>query len=178
MKEFSTWLKDLSTKPLPGAVAAAAVAAAMGAGLVAKATRVTLKRQAVDGATQTAFQALFDLADHQQDVLMRLAAADERAYRAVLNIGSRPTSSPAEREAWLQATEVPIRIAEACRSLVEDSSPWLDDCWPAVRPDLQIGLWLLKVGNRAGLVAAESNIGFCGDAPETESLQLRIAALK
>jgi formiminotetrahydrofolate cyclodeaminase len=150
----------------------------MGAGLVAKAARVTLQRQAIDGATQTAFQALFDLADQQQDVLMRLAKADERAYRAVLKTGSRPTSSPAERETWLQATEVPIRIAEVCRSLVDTSAPWLDDCWPAVRPDLQIGLWLLETGNRAGLVAAESNIGFCRDTPAAKSLQLRIAALK
>ena len=150
----------------------------MGAGLVAKAARVTLQRQALDEATCTGLQALFDLADGQQDVLMGLAEADERAYRTVLSIGSRPASSRAEHEVWLQATEVPICIAEGCRSLVENSSPWLGHCWPAVRPDLQIGLWLLEVGNRAGLVAAESNIGYCGDTPAAESLRLRIKALK
>jgi formiminotetrahydrofolate cyclodeaminase len=150
----------------------------MGAALVAKATRVTLQRQAVDGATHIALQAVFDLAGRQQAALMSLADADERAYRAVLGIGSMPASSPAQNEAWLQATEVPIRIAEACRSLLENASPLLDRCWPAVRPDLQTGLWLLETGIRAGLAAAESNIGFCGGAPEAESLQLRIDALK
>ena len=108
----------------------------MAAALVAKATRVTLQRQAVDGATHIALQAVFDLAGRQQAALMSLADADERAYRAVLGIGSMPASSPAQNEAWLQATEVPIRIAEACRSLLENASPLLDRCWPAVRLSL------------------------------------------
>jgi formiminotetrahydrofolate cyclodeaminase len=178
MKEFNAWLKDLSTKSLPGAVAAAALAAAMGAGLVAKAARVTLRRGAVSGATHTALQEVIDLADRQQDALVRLAEADDRAYRAVLEARSGRAAPSLQREAWLQATEVPLRIAEICRSLVEHSSPWLDACWPAVRPDLKIGLWLLETGIRAGLEAAESNVGFCGDTPAAESLQLRIDVLK
>lgn len=178
MREFSTWLKNLSTKPLPGAVSATALAAAMGAGLVAKAMRITLRRQAVDGATHTALQAVFDLADRQQDALIGLAEADERAYRAVLEARAKPASAAAQREAWLQATEVPIRIAEACQSLGEAMSPWLDHCWPALCPDVQIGLWLLETGKRAGLAAAESDIAFCGDTLAAESLQLRIDALK
>ncbi len=178
MREFSTWLKNLSTKPLPGAVSATALVAAMGAALVAKAIRITLRRQAVDGATRTALQAVFDLADREQDALIHLAEADEHAYRAVLEAKARPASPSVQREAWLQATEVPIRIAETCRSLVEASSPWLDHCWPALCPDLQIGLWLLEAGVSAALVAAESNIGFCGDTPQAKSLQLRIDALK
>lgn len=176
MREFSIWLKDLSTKPLPGAVAAAALAAAMGAGLVAKAIRVTLRRQEMDSTTHAALQGVFDLANRKQDALIRLAEADEQAYRAVLEARAKPP--PARREAWLQATEVPICVAEACGSLVDVSSPWIEHCWPALCPDLQIGLWLLETGNRAGLAAAESNIGFCGDIAAAESLQLRIEALK
>jgi formiminotetrahydrofolate cyclodeaminase len=178
VREFGIWLRDLSTKPLPGGVAAAAIAAAMGAALVSKATRITLQRQEVDGATHIALHAAMDLADRQQAALMNLAGADERAYRAALETRSMPASSPAQSTAWLRATEVPIRIAEACRSLLESSSPLLDGCWPAVHPDLQTGLWLLETATRAGLAAAESNIGFCGDAAEVGSFQLRIDALK
>jgi formiminotetrahydrofolate cyclodeaminase len=178
MREFSIWLKDLSTKPLPGAVAAAALSAAMGAGLVAKAARVTLHRGAVDGATRTVLRDMIDLADRQQDALVRLAEADVRAYHAVLEARSRSASPSVQREAWLQATEMPIRIAEACQSLIEHASLWLDECWPAICADLNIGLWLLETGCRAGLEAAESNIGFSGAPAAAESLQLRIDALK
>ncbi len=40
---FDVWLHNLATKPLPGGVSAAALAAAMGAALVAKAMRVSLE---------------------------------------------------------------------------------------------------------------------------------------
>lgn len=178
VRDFGIWFNDLSTKPLPGAVAAAAVAAAMGAALIAKAARITLRRQRLDSASRDAVQALWDLADRQQAALLQLADADEHAYRAVLQTGSLPSSSPARTTAWLQATETPIRVAEVCHSLLERSSPLLDTCWPAVCPDPEIGVWLLEAGMRAGLTAAQSNIEVCGDTPEARALQLRIGALK
>ena len=171
------WINDLANKPLPGAVAAAAVAAAMGAALFAKAARVTLQRRELDGPVRDEVQALWDLAGRRQAALIQLASADGHAYRAVLRAASLPASAPARISAWLLATETPIRFAEACRSLLEHSPPLLDTCWPALRPDLDIGIWLLETGVRAGLAAAESNIGSCGDAPETRSLRSRIDAL-
>ncbi len=178
MKDFGAWLHDLSTEPLPGGVAAAAVAAAMGAALLAKATRVTLRRQAVDEAGRTALEAVLDLACGQQIALMHLAEVDERAYRAVLESRQMPASSATRREAWLEATEAPIRVAEVCQSLLDRSSQWLDPCWPPVEHDLQTGRWLLETGVRAGLLAAEGNIRSCRGGPETESLQMRIDELK
>lgn len=178
MRDFGIWFQDLSSKPLPGAVAATAVSAAMGAALIAKATRITLQRQGLDSATRGALQALWELADRQQAVLIDLADADERAYRAVLEAGSRPESSTARSAAWLQATDIPIRLAETCQALLEAARPLLNTCWPAVCPDPEIGVWLLELGLRAGLAAAESNIGSCADAPETHALQRRIDALK
>jgi formiminotetrahydrofolate cyclodeaminase len=178
VRDFDIWLNDLSTKPLPGAVAAAAVAAAMGAALIAKTARVTLRRQELDSTARDAVEALWELAERQQAELLQLADADEHAYRAVLRTRSLPASSPARTSAWLQATETPISVAEACRALLERSSPLLDTCWPAVCPDPEIGIWLLEVGMRAGLAAAESNIELCGNAPGARSLRLRIDALK
>jgi formiminotetrahydrofolate cyclodeaminase len=178
MKDFGIWFRDLSSKPLPGSVAAAAVSAAMGAALIAKSTRITLQRQGMDSATRGALQALWELADRQQAVLIDLADADERAYRAVLEAGSLPESSSARAAAWLQATDTPIRLAETCHALVESARPLLNTCWPAVCPDPEIGVWLLETGLRAGLAAAEGNIGSCADTPETHALQRRIDLLK
>jgi formiminotetrahydrofolate cyclodeaminase len=178
MKDFRIWLGELSNKPLPGAVAATAVSAAMGAALIAKATRITLERQEMDGTTRGALRALWELADRQQAVLFDLAEADERAYRAVLEARSQPETTSARAAAWLQATEIPVRLAETCHALLENAYPLLNACWPVVCPDPEIGAWLLETGLRAGLAAAEGNIGSCADTPETHALQRRIDALK
>lgn len=178
MEDFGTWLDDLSTKPLPGAVAAAALTAAMGAALIAKAARITLEKRPLDTDSRNMIQALWDLAESQRGSLVDLAHIDNRAYRAVLDARSLAASSPARVRAWLQATEAPVRLAEECRVLLERSAPLLDTCWPAVCPDPEIGIWFLETGLRAGLAAAEGNIGYCGDTQEAHSLRRRIDALK
>lgn len=178
MKDFGIWLDDLSNKPLPGAVAAAAVGAAMGAALIAKAARITLEKRHLNGDARDTIQTLWYLAENQRASLVELAHADGRAYRAVLDARSLEDSSAAQAKAWLQATEMPIRLAEECQALMEYSAPLLDTCWPAVCPDPEIGIWLLETGLRAGLAAAEGNIGYCGNTPEAHSLRSRIDALK
>ena len=177
MNDLNTWLNALSNEPLPGAVSAAAVSAAMGAALIAKAARITLHKRQLDGASRDEVQDLWDLANRQQATLLELAADDEDAYRAVLRASSLPRSDPGRTSAWLHATETPIRVAEACHTLLESASPLLDTCWPAVCPDPEIGIWLLETGLRAGLKAAQGNMEYCGDGPEARSLQGRIEAL-
>ena len=171
MNDLEGWLHNLSARPLPGSVSAAAVAAAMGAALIAKAARVTLRRQAMTPADRAAMQAVLDLARDQQPILLRLADADERAYRTVLRARA---PSPA---AWREATEVPIRLAEACRSLLRPLPGVLDPCWPAVRPDLEIGSWFLEVAVRAGRLAAEINLRAWGEDPAAGPLRARVDAL-
>jgi formiminotetrahydrofolate cyclodeaminase len=178
MKDFDVWLNDLSNKPLPGAVAAAAVTAAMGAALIAKAARITLQKRQLDSDARNVIQTLWNLAENQRSSLVHLAHIDDRAYRAVLDARFSGASSSAQTQAWLQATEAPIRLAEECRALLDYSAPLLDTCWPAVCPDPEIGIWFLETGIRAGLAAAEGNIAYCGDTPEARSLRHRIAALK
>lgn len=178
VKDLKVWLSDLSMKPLPGAVAAAAVSAAAGAALIAKAARITLEKRHLDGASHDAIQALLYLAERQRVSLVDLADADDRAYRGVLDTRALADSSPARTKAWLEATETPIRLAEECRALLECSAPLLETCWPAVCPDPEIGIWLLETGLRAGLAAAEGNIRHCGDTREARVLGARIDALK
>ena len=177
MTDLTTWVNALSNEPLPGAVAAAAVSAAMGAALIAKAARITLNRRQMDGAAGDEVQALWDLAGRQQALLLELSAADEGAYRAVLETRTLPPSDLERTGAWQRATEVPIRIAEACQALLEAASSLLETCWPAVCPDPEIGIWLLETGMRAGLKAAEGNLEYCGDGQEAQALQDRLDAL-
>jgi len=175
---FALWLDDLATEPLPGGVAAAAVAAAMGAALCAKAARITLERQTLTDIVQAKLEDVYEQAQVQQAALLRLAGADEAAYRALMDVQALATQQPERNQAWQAATEVPIRIAEACRSLLDEVSALESACRPSVRVDYEIGVWLLEIGLRAGQRAAQANLRSWGDAPEARWLRLRLDALQ
>lgn len=178
MRDFDAWLRDLTEEPLPGGVSAAALASVMGTALLAKAVRISLQRQDLSAKDRTALQAALDLACHQQPALLGLVEADERAYRAVLEGHVHGHETPAQGEVWRQAIEVPICVAEACHLLLRQLPELLDLCWPAVKPDLQVGQWLLEVGLRAGVSAAESNLRAWSGDKEAVPLRARVGALK
>jgi len=178
MGEFDAWLERLASEPLPGAVSAAAVASAMGAGLVAKACRVTLRRGRLVPAAREAVQSILDQATAQRQALIKLAEADEAAYRVLL--GERPAGplSASQIQARHRAAEVPIQVAEACRSLLGWLPDLLDCCWPAVRPELEVGAQLVGVGLRAGLLVAERNLRAWRGGSQFPALHARVQRLR
>ena len=158
MREFDAWLVRLACRPLPGAVSAAAVASAMGAGLIAKACRVTLSKEDLSPAGQARMQTALDLAADQSQVFLALAEADEAAYRAFLAEERHGPLSPAQVEARRQAIEVPVRLAEGCRPLLKAVPGLLQICWRTVCPDLEVCVYFLQTGLRTGLLVAEHNL--------------------
>jgi len=183
MQNFARWLQNMSAKPLPGGVSAAALAAAMGAALLAKTARVTLRKQEMSAEDRATMEALLDLASHQQQVLFDLVEADEEAYRAVLQAHAlaaraQPDALQPETEAWRRATEVPVCVAEACHLLLTQLPGLRELCLPIVRPDLDIGRWLLETGLRTGFLAADGNMHAWDDEAAKAHLVARLAALK
>ncbi|MGD9374911.1 MAG: cyclodeaminase/cyclohydrolase family protein [Anaerolineae bacterium] len=172
--ELSVWLGDMADQPLPGGVSAAALAAAMGAALCAKAARVTLRRREVNDTDRIALEVVVDRASEDRSALIRLVEADQQAYQAVLDIGDPLTSG----QIWQAATEVPVKVAETSQSLLADRALLEGVCWSSARVDLDVGLRLLEVGLHAGLRAAEANLGWWGDADEAADLRLRTERLR
>jgi formiminotetrahydrofolate cyclodeaminase len=172
--ELSVWLDDMADQPLPGGVSAAALAAAMGAALCAKAARVTLRQGDVNDGDRATWEAIVDRASEGRSALVRLVEADQQAYQAVLDIVDPVTSI----RIWQAATEVPVEVAEASQSLLAERAFLEGVCWSSVRVDLDVGLRLLEVGLYAGLRAAEANLAWWGDAREAADVQLRIERLR
>ncbi len=177
-EDFEGWLARVADQPLPGGVAAAARAAAMGSALIVKVARLTLARQFLSDSERDRLKVTLGLARTCQTELVGLAGADEGAYRAVLDTQGLPAGAPARRQAWQMATEVPVQVAETCAVLLDRLPDLSSVCWPAVHIDLQIGGWLLETGLRGGLQAAASNLGTWGDGTAAQALRDRIMALQ
>jgi formiminotetrahydrofolate cyclodeaminase len=175
---FDNWLSRLATEPLPGGVAAAALAAAMGAALVAKVSRLNLIQGEMVDLDRDRWRTALDVAQVHQTDLRSLVGTDEEAYRAVLKTKALPVQSPLRKQAWQAATEVPIHVAEACHQLLHKVAGILAICEPALRVDYQVGCWLLANGLDAGLAAAEANLRAWGDAAEAQVLKSRMEALQ
>lgn len=171
------WLDDLASESLPGGVSAAAVGSAMGAALLAKAVRVTLGRGTLDLGVGLMLEKIATQARVERAELLELAEADIEAYRAVLDAQTGTADILQQRNAYLTATEIPIRVAEACYGLLGSASAMREVCRSTVHVDLDIGRWLLEVGMRAGLAAAESNLSASGEGDARNALQRRIDAL-
>ena len=178
MRDLEIWLSDMCDRPLPGGVAAAAVGAAMGAALIGKALRVTLKRQQLAASDQAVLAEVFNLTRTQQAALSHLADADVEAYQAVLDTCSLADSHPSRRQAWQLATEAPVAVAEICRLLLDRVPDVVPQCWSGVCVDFEIGSQFLQAGMRAGVLAAEANLSLGGAALDGGPFRVRIEALR
>ena len=99
-----------SSAPLPGGGAAAALAGALGAGLVAMVSRVTGER---DGATRDEMAAITTAADRLKDQLASLMGEDVEAYRGLLRARKKGAGPAVIEAAMVRATEVPLGVARA-----------------------------------------------------------------
>jgi formiminotetrahydrofolate cyclodeaminase len=176
--DFESWFARLATKPLPGGVAAAAVAASMGSALVSKVCRLTLAQSSLSDHERGMVGSVLDLAEQQGAVMMGLVREDEQGYQAVLDTGRLPESSPERRQAWQTATETPLRLAEGCREMLGRLPALFRVCLPAASVDLRAGCWLLEVGLRTGLTAAESNLICWREGTEVHSFLSRAERLR
>lgn len=176
--EFGSWFARLATKPLPGGVAAAAVAASMGSALVVKVCRLTLVKSSLSDQERDSVGSVLDLAEQQGTMMTGLAREDEQGYQAVLDTSHLPDESPARRQAWQRATETPLQLAEGCRELLGCVPILFQVCLPAARVDLKVACWLLELGLRSGLEAAGSNLSRWRDGPEAISFRSRAESLR
>jgi methenyltetrahydrofolate cyclohydrolase len=175
---FDDWFTRLATEPLPGGVAAAALAAAMGAALVVKVSRLSLKQGEKADPDLDPWGVVLREAQVLQRHLRTLAKADEQAYRIVLETKALPVQARTRKQAWQRATDVPIQVAETCQQLLQMVSGLLTVCRPVLRVDLQIGCWLLANGLKAGLLTAEANLQVWGNPAEAQPFRVRMEALQ
>jgi methenyltetrahydrofolate cyclohydrolase len=172
-----------SPDPVPGGGSAAAVAASLGAGLVAMVAELSkrpkyMEHAALHGAAQASGR---ELADR----LLALADEDAVAYGAFAAALKLPRDTEAEREARSAATraaargasEVPLRCLEACLETVVAAESLAGRCNQNASSDLTVASLLAEAGARGAAENVLVNLPAAEDDAWASEMKARVSAL-
>src|SRR3989440_1454445 len=159
VREFSSGLA--AKQPTPGGGSAAALAGALGAGLVSMVCQYTVGRERYAEVEEAARRVLAR-ADELRVELEQAVDADVAAYGSYSQAQSMPRETEAdqrERHAALQAalresTEVPLGVAERCAELLELAAEAAEIGNPFLISDAAVGAEMAA----AALASAELNV--------------------
>ena len=143
-----------SRTPAPGGGGAAAVTAALAAGLVAMAARFSVTQ--LPGASDLAVRA-----DELRRRAADLADIDARAYQAVLD-----APSGQRREALLGAAAVPLEISEIGARVAELAGLVAEAGHPNLRGDAVTGALLAVASAHSAACLVDINVDLGGLEPE------------
>ena len=156
-----------SSDPVPGGGSAAALAAAMGAGLVAMVAELTIGRP--DYAEHDDLVSdLREAARARKDQLLALAEEDAVAYHAVVTARRMPKETEAEREArttvlrgaMLEAARVPMRAALVAAEVLEMAERIAPIGNRNAVSDAGVAAQLAAAGLRGALLNARINLPY------------------
>jgi formiminotetrahydrofolate cyclodeaminase len=173
------YLADLaSAAPAPGGGSAAALAAALGAALVAMTCRVTDKHAGAAPEGRLLGELAGD-ADGLRHRLTALANDDARAYSGV--IAARrlplPERGTAVQDALTRATEVPERLAAESRNVLALCDRIAPCARASTLSDLGVAAILAHGALRAAALTARMNLAGIADGDFTGETSRRLDAL-
>jgi formiminotetrahydrofolate cyclodeaminase len=192
----STQLSDLpvhaflerlgSSDPVPGGGSAAALAAAMGAALVAMVAELTIGRHAYAEHEATLRHLRFDALDRRAE-LMSLAEEDATAYDVVVRARHMPKDTEAEREArtgalheaMKEAARIPLRAAVVASEVLDLAERIAPIGNRNAASDAGVAAQLAAAGLRGALLNVRINLPYLADdEPLLQSAPAEIARLE
>ncbi|HSS34669.1 MAG TPA: cyclodeaminase/cyclohydrolase family protein [Patescibacteria group bacterium] len=173
-----------SSEPVPGGGSASAVAAALGAGLVAMVAALSAGRPkyAQHEATHATAGAI---GRELSDRFLALAEADSQAYAgfsAALKMAKETEPERTARSAALQsaarvAAEVPLACVEACRELVLAAEMLAGRSNANASSDLAVASLLGEAAARGAAANVLVNLPSVGDEPYAATMTSRVEGL-
>lgn len=180
------FLSELSSSsPAPGGGSAAALAGATGAALTAMVARLTIGRKNYQNVSAE-FEALLPRADALRVELLQLLHDDATSYTRVMTAYQLPRDTDAEKEtrttaiqaALKEASEIPLRVADACAEILEMSETTAAHGNKNAASDAGAGALMAEAGLRAALLNVEINLGLIQDAAFVSKMRAAVEPLK
>jgi formiminotetrahydrofolate cyclodeaminase len=170
-----------SNAPTPGGGAASALAAALGAGALAKVAAVSVGKPKF-AAHDAELRAHLDHLSVLRARFLALAAEDERAFAAYMAAFRLPRGTDEEKaaraaalqEGMRQAAAVPLRIMAACREVLDAAEEIARTGNPTAIGDCGAGAALAVAAMRVSLLNVTANIAGLVDAAEAQGYRAQL----
>lgn len=163
-----------SADPTPGGGAAAAMAAAMGCGLVLMAARTTFNRKTTPDDIKVKLDTSIRKLASLNVQLNHLIQADGDAYMAYLVAKKLPKENPARdneiQQALLYAARIPADTATTAITCLREIDVIKADIAPIIVSDIQCAQQLLKGAIQCCIFNIQANLAFITDEAQTDKL--------
>ena len=155
-KTLKEYLEQLSRKEsVPGGGSAAALTAALGAGLVSMVTAYSIGRKANTRAMDRQLNRILKQSEAIRKRLLELTSLDSQAYLQVS--GARCLDKKTQKKAAQTARAVPLEVCKLCYQTIE-LTPFLAARGnPFLLSDVQVALELLVAGFNGAMVMVRVN---------------------
>ncbi|MBI3602681.1 MAG: cyclodeaminase/cyclohydrolase family protein [Candidatus Omnitrophica bacterium] len=155
-KTLEEYLDRLSRKePVPGGGSAAALTAALGAGLVSMVTHYSIGRKANTKAIDHKLNSILKQSETIRKRLLELTSLDSEAYLKVST--ARTLDKKAQKQAAKAARNVPLEVCKLCYKAI-DLTPFLVSKGnPYLLCDVQVAVELLRAGFKGASVMVRVN---------------------
>ncbi len=173
-----------SSEPTPGGGSASALGGALAAALVSMVCNLTLGKKGYE-AVQGEMEAIRARSEALRGELTRLLEADTQAYQRVMAAYRLPRRTAEEREArdaalqgaLVEATEVPLAIAEKCAEVMSLALPAAQrgNRWAA--SDAGVAVLLAEAALHGALLNVRTNLASLRDEALAQSIRERMTAL-
>ena len=173
-----------SRDPVPGGGSVSALAGGLAASLAAMVAALTLKKKAYADRVPE-MQRLHDAAADLQKELMDAVDKDAQSYREVLAAYRLPKTTEEEHRqraaaiqaAFLNATEVPLQVAEAAMRVLDLAGTAVRRGNPDMRTDAGVGVLLARSAGLGALMNAKINLAELKDRDTAGQMRERIERL-
>jgi formiminotetrahydrofolate cyclodeaminase len=168
---MTTFLDDLaSSKPAPGGGSVAALAGALGAGLISMVCNLTLGKKKYADVEQD-INALVARSEKLRTGLQGLLEQDIKVYTELNNVMKMPRDTDAQVAARNKAmdvalkaaTGVPMRIAETCAEVMDLCRPAAEKGNANAVSDAGVAILLAEAGLRSAALNVLINLGYLKD---------------
>lgn len=184
-KSVKTFLDELaSNAPAPGGGSVAALSGALGAGLISMVCSFTLGNPKYS-AVQDEISAIMKKSESLRRELTDLVQADIEAYTGFSQAAKMPRDTDEQKAARTKAldkarkaaTEVPMRVAEACAAVMALCRPALEKGNTNLVSDVGVGILMAEAGLRSAALNVLINLGSIKDETFVSETRRKLDAL-